>query len=80
MTAPHWTREIIRGRALEYLDQGDLPQAVSSATNDAAKREAERAERDEPLWAEYPIWMASGMQLAIKWNVAGVRAWIEEMP
>jgi len=75
-----WTREIIVGRALEYLDLGQFPQAVSSAIMDAAKREQERADLKEPLWTGLQAWAKRGIVRAVAGDVPGVRVWIEEMP
>jgi hypothetical protein len=79
MTKIFWTRAIIQQRALEFLDLGQFPQAVSSAISDAAKREHERAELEEPLWTGLQAWSERSIAATLT-GEAAVRAWIEEMP
>jgi len=55
-------------RALEYVEQGDLPQAVASMTSDLTQH------RETAQSADLSI---MGMMEAMHGNTAGLRRWIE---
>lgn len=58
-------------RALEYLDRGDLTNAVSSMGSDLGKHAETR-----PLVSN-PYLLLLGMQYVLSYDVAGARTWIE---
>jgi hypothetical protein len=62
------TLEQCKQRALEYLDRGDLVNAVASMGSDLNK--VENAPNDSAL-------MVVGMMTAARGDSAGVRRWIE---
>lgn len=57
-------------RALEYVDAGDLDQAVASMASDLSKHADFRAIAGSPL-------MLIGLGEAIRGDVPGVRRWVE---
>lgn len=57
-------------RALEYLDRGDLPNAVSSMTSDLNKHPETRMSADS-------IRQTMGIRYAMEGDERGVRRWIE---
>lgn len=57
-------------RALEYLDRGDLPNAVMSMASDLKKHPKTARQNNRSI-------MALGMILAAHKDIAGLRQWIE---
>lgn len=55
-------------RALEYLDHGDLPNAVASMTSDLGKH---------PDLQLSMVLNTLGLMYAVNGDAAGVRSWIE---
>lgn len=58
-----------KDRALEYLNKGDIPQAVNSMISDLKKH--------EETATYHPTLYQLGMMHILTRNEAGVRSWIE---
>ena len=57
-------------RALQYVEAGDLKQAVASMASDLGKHDDFRAIASSPL-------MLAGLGEAIRGDAGGVRRWVE---